>query len=70
MLTQTAAALVTDLETFYLQNGAIQFQPVGTQSINIQGNYGIPANVTNIFRIINGTDQICKFVRLCCVTYG
>jgi hypothetical protein len=51
------SAFVNNLETFYLQDGNIQFQPIGIQLKNVQGNYGLPPNITKIFKIINGTGK-------------
>jgi hypothetical protein len=43
--------------TFYLKCGNIQCQPVGIQTLNCQGNYALPPNITKTYRIINGTEQ-------------
>jgi len=51
------SALVNNVKTFYLADGNIQFQPVGVQILNSQGNYGLKANTTYKFTIINGTDK-------------
>jgi len=50
-------AYVINFETFILNNGTIQIQPAGIQTKNSQGYYGLPANITKIFKIINGTDK-------------
>jgi hypothetical protein len=50
-------ALVNNVKTFYLADGNIQFQPVGVQILNSQGNYGLKANTTYKFTIINGTEK-------------
>jgi hypothetical protein len=51
------SALVSNVETFYLADGNIQLQPVGVQTLNSQGNYGLKANATYKFTIINGTGK-------------
>jgi hypothetical protein len=51
------SAYVTNMETFHLKNGALQIQPTGIQPKNFQGNYSIPSNITQTFKIISGTDS-------------
>ena len=61
------SALVSNVETFYLPDGNIQLQPVGIQTLNSQGNYGLAANATVKFTIINGTGKFLNssgFVRI------
>jgi hypothetical protein len=53
----STSAFVSNVETFYLSDGNIQFQPVGIQSLNSQGNYGLEANGSYKFKIINGTGK-------------
>jgi hypothetical protein len=53
----STSAFVSNLETFYLSDGNIQLQPTGIQSLNSQGNYGLPPNATYKFTIINGTGK-------------
>jgi hypothetical protein len=48
---------VSNVFTFFLKCGNIQCQPVGIQSLNSQGNYGLLPNITKTYRIINGTEQ-------------
>ena len=50
-------AFVSNLQTFYLADGNIQFQPVGIQTLNSQGNYSLDNNITSKFTIINGTGK-------------
>ena len=56
-LSTNNTAFVSNVFTFYLKCGNIQCQPVGIQSLNSQGNYGLPPNITKTYRIINGTEQ-------------
>jgi hypothetical protein len=56
-LSANNTAFVSNVFTFYLKCGTIQCQPVGIQSLNSQGNYGLPPNITKTYRIINGTEQ-------------
>ena len=49
------SAFVSNTMTFFLKGGNIQCQPVGVQFYNSQGNYGLSPDVTNTFKIINGT---------------
>lgn len=56
-LTTNNTAFVSNVFTFYLKCGNIQCQPVGIESLNSQGNYGLPPNITKTYRIINGTEQ-------------
>ena len=51
------SAYVTNMETFHLKNGSIQIQPTGIQPKNFQGNYSIPSNITQTFKIISGTEK-------------
>jgi len=51
----STSAFVSNTQTFFLKNGCIQIQPVGVQSYNIQGNYGLPPNNTHTFKILNST---------------
>jgi hypothetical protein len=51
------SALVNNVKTFYLADGNIQFHPVGVQTLNSQGNYGLKSNTTYKFTIINGTEK-------------
>jgi hypothetical protein len=54
-LNKNNTAYVTNILTFHLKNGTIQIQPTGIQTINFQGNYSIPSNITETFKILNGT---------------
>lgn len=53
----STSAFVSNVETFYLTDGNIQMQPVGIQSLNSQGNYGLESNASYKFKIINGTGK-------------
>jgi hypothetical protein len=57
MVTTNTDAFVSNIETFSLADGNIQIQPVGIEYKNTQGNYGLPPNATNKFKIINGTKK-------------
>jgi hypothetical protein len=54
-------AFANNLATFFLKKGNIQYQPVGIQSYNSEGNYGLPANNTYTFKIMNCTGGYLNF---------
>ena len=51
------SAFVNNSSIFFLEGGNIQFQPIGIQSFNNQGHYGLAPNQTYIFRITNGSND-------------